>query len=142
MQNLEASQEPKAGDIIEICYDGYLMESYPAQIGSVYSIRVVQQLEVDYVKYYFTVAEYGAYSIRYSTPHTSGGCSNADGSAFIPGEEIWLEGLDGLPNLCGVTVEALGKEGNILFSISIEDKEENRQVNTAASGGWIIRPGD
>ena len=88
------------------------------------------------------VAEYGAYSIRYSTPHTSGGCSNADGSAFIPGEEIWLEGLDGLPNLRGVTVEALGKEGNILFSISVPDTEEYRYVNTAASGGWIVSRGD
>ena len=140
MQNLEAASEPKEGDIIEICYDGYLMESYPAQIGTVYSIRVAQQLEVDPVRYYLTVAEEGVYSIRYFTPRSSGGCRNAAGVAFRLGEQVWLEGLDGLPNLRGVTVEALGKEGNILFSISIEDKEENRDVNTAASGGWMIGP--
>jgi hypothetical protein len=140
MQNLEAASEPKEGEIIEICYDGYLMESYPAQIGTVYSIRVAQQLEVDPVRYYLTVAEEGVYSIRYFTPRSSGGCLNAAGVAFRLGEQVWLEGLDGLPNLRGVTVEALGKEGNILFSISIEDKEENREVNTAASGGWIIGP--
>lgn len=132
----------KIGDILEIHYDGNLMETYPAQIGTVYSIRVAQQLEVDYGKYYYTIAEYGVYSIAYSTPQSSGGCSNADGSAFLPGEEIWLEGLDGLPNLRGVTVEALGKEGNILFSISVPDTEEYRDVNTAASGGWIVSRGD
>ena len=142
MQNMEPSPEPRVGDILQIHYDGYLMETYPAQIGTVYSIRVAQQLEVDYGKYYYTIAEYGVYSIAYSTPQSSGGCSNADGSAFLPGEEIWLEGLDGLPNLRGVTVEALGKEGNILFSISVPDTEEYRDVNTAASGGWIVSRGD
>lgn len=47
MKNMEPSPEPQVGDIVEICYDGYLEESDPAQIGTVYGIRVVQQLEAD-----------------------------------------------------------------------------------------------
>lgn len=33
----------QAGDLIEIEYNGGIMESYPAQLGEVYSIRVVPQ---------------------------------------------------------------------------------------------------
>ena len=33
----------QAGDVVEIEYDGSIMETYPAQLGKVYSIRVVTQ---------------------------------------------------------------------------------------------------
>ncbi len=33
----------QAGDVVEIEYDGSIMETYPAQLGNVYSIRVVTQ---------------------------------------------------------------------------------------------------
>lgn len=41
MQNMSPSPEPQAGDIIEIRYNGEIMETYPAKIGEVYSIRVI-----------------------------------------------------------------------------------------------------
>lgn len=42
MKNMAPSPEPEVGDILEIEYDGYIAESYPAQINNVYSIRVVE----------------------------------------------------------------------------------------------------
>ena len=42
MKNMNASPEPKVGDVLEIEYDGSIAESYPAQITNVYSISVVE----------------------------------------------------------------------------------------------------
>ncbi len=42
MKNMAPSPEPEVGDILEIEYDGYIAESYPAQINNVYSVRVVE----------------------------------------------------------------------------------------------------
>ena len=138
MEKLIGYPEPQVGDILEIKYDGYLAETYPAQIRTVYSIRVSQQHESNQRSYYLTVAEKGVYSIEYSSTLGSGGCQNADGSAFNQGEKVWLEGLDGLTDLRGVTVDALDEQGNVLCHISVEDTKENQYVNTASSEGWVI----
>lgn len=42
IQNMPPSPEPQVGDVVEIQYDGAIMESYPAQLGQVYRIRVVE----------------------------------------------------------------------------------------------------
>lgn len=42
IQNMPPSPEPQVGDVVEIQYDGAIMESYPAQLGQVYGIRVVE----------------------------------------------------------------------------------------------------
>lgn len=41
--NIPPSPEPQVGDIVEITYDGSILESYPAQFGTIYSMRVVSQ---------------------------------------------------------------------------------------------------
>ena len=41
--NMPPSPEPRVGDVIEITYDGSILESYPAQFGAIYSMRVVSQ---------------------------------------------------------------------------------------------------
>ena len=41
--NMPPSPEPRVGDVIEIAYDGSILESYPAQFGTIYSMRVVSQ---------------------------------------------------------------------------------------------------
>ena len=41
--NMPPSPEPRVGDVIEITYDGSILESYPAQFGTIYSMRVVSQ---------------------------------------------------------------------------------------------------
>ena len=58
--NMPPSPEPQVGDIVEITYDGVILESYPAQFGTVYSMRVVSQenppeieeLRVKYPEYF------------------------------------------------------------------------------------------
>lgn len=34
--------EPEVGDLIEITYNGSIMETYPAQLGEVYNIKIIQ----------------------------------------------------------------------------------------------------
>ena len=41
--NMPPSPEPRVGDIVEITYDGFILESYPGQFGTIYSMRVVSQ---------------------------------------------------------------------------------------------------
>lgn len=58
--NMPPSPEPQVGDIVEITYDGFILESYPAQFSNVHSIRVVSQensleiseLRVKYPEYF------------------------------------------------------------------------------------------
>lgn len=40
IRHMQSSNEPQVGDILTIAYDGSVMESYPAQLGQVYSIML------------------------------------------------------------------------------------------------------
>lgn len=42
IRDIPASQELQAGDNVEITYNGEILESYPAQLGEVYSINIVR----------------------------------------------------------------------------------------------------
>lgn len=43
LEHMDPSPEPQAGDIVEITYNGEILESYPAQLGAVYGITVAEQ---------------------------------------------------------------------------------------------------
>ena len=43
IRNAHPSQEPEIGDVIEIEYSGEILETYPARIADVYSIKVVAE---------------------------------------------------------------------------------------------------
>lgn len=87
--------ELQVGDIIEIEYNGTIMESYPAQLGEVYNITLVERAEaadmwdrIPMVKindklYYDTGAESTA----------EGRCGNMDGqiTSTVDGSEIPME---------------------------------------------------
>ena len=45
MKNLDSSLEPEVGDVIEITYDGVILEVYPARLHEVYNVRVVKEAE-------------------------------------------------------------------------------------------------
>lgn len=47
MKNMDPSLEPQAGDIIEIEYSGEILETYPARLHEVYSIRVVNEAKAE-----------------------------------------------------------------------------------------------
>lgn len=42
IEHMDASPEPQVGNIIEVFYDGSIEETYPAMLGTVYFVRVVE----------------------------------------------------------------------------------------------------
>ena len=44
MEDMGTSPEPEIGDIIEIAFDGVILETYPARIKEVYSISVIRDI--------------------------------------------------------------------------------------------------
>ena len=71
-------------------------------------------------------------------PNSSGGCEHADGSLYKKGERIWLENLDGYNDLRGITITALDKNGEIVWSASIPDGEENKGFTHLTQDDWAI----
>ena len=45
MENMNASPEPEVGDIIEVSYSGEILETYPARLSKVQSIKVITEAE-------------------------------------------------------------------------------------------------
>lgn len=133
--NIAPYPEPQIGDIIEIKYDGELLETYPVQLNEVYSIRVLQEADR---KYYLTIGAEGVMRIEITAPNTSGGCQLADGSAFKKGERVWLENLDGFADLRGLTITALNEKEEVVWSASIPDIEENKGFTHLTLDGWTI----
>ena len=89
-------------------------------------------------KYYLTIGAEGVKSIELTMPNSSGGCENADGSLFKKGERIWLENLDGYSDLCGLTITALGENGEIIWTASVPDEEENKGFTHLVNDDWEI----
>lgn len=151
MMNMSPSLEPEVGDIIVIEYIGEILETYPAQLRTVCRIHVVGESEptygyehvsAEFPEYYLTIPIDGVYRIEISGPDHSGGCSNADGTAFKCGEEIYLEPLDGMKDLRGITVTALDEDGFTVFSVSVADKEDSEPINIITCDDWIIAPAE
>ena len=94
------------------------------------------------LQYYLTVGAEGVKSIELSMPHSSGGCENADGSLFKKGERIWLENLDGYSDLRGLTITALGENGEIIWTASIPDNDENEGFTHLTQDGWTLALGE
>ena len=83
-------------------------------------------IEDEISKFYLTIGSEGVKSIKLSMPNSSGGFENVDGSLLKKGERIWLENLDGYTDLRGLTITALGENGEIIWTASIPDEEENK----------------
>ena len=232
IRNAHPSPEPEIGDVIEIEYSGEILETYPARITEVFSIRVVKEAETwalipmvmvngtlyldtgyesdaiertdhfdgeitsqvdgserpsvddqsnfgtgygyqygktegtielfmngkwwifateearqkiqfpatedELSKFYLTIGAEGVKSIELTMPSSSGGCENADGSLFKKGERIWLENLGGYSDLCGLTITALGENGEIIWTASVPDEEENKGFTHLVNDDWEI----
>lgn len=48
IQNMESSPEPQVGDVIEVEYDGGILETYPASLENIIYISVVEQRDTGY----------------------------------------------------------------------------------------------
>lgn len=232
IRNAHPSPEPEIGDVIEIEYSGEILETYPARITEVFSIRVVKEAETwalipmvmvngtlyldtgyesdaiertdhfdgeitsqvdgskrpsvddqsnfgtgygyqygktegtielfmngkwwifateearqaiqfpaaedEPSKFYLTIGAEGVERIALSMPNASGGCVNADGSLFKKGERIWLDNLDGYADLRGLTITALGENGEIIWTASVPDEEENKGFTHLVNDDWEI----
>ena len=232
IRNVHPSPEPEIGDVIEIEYSGEILETYPARITEVFSIRVVKEAETwalipmvmvngtlyldtgyesdaiertdhfdgeitsqvdgserpsvddqsnfgtgygyqygktegtielfmngkwwifateearqaiqfpatedEPSKFYLTIGSEGVKCIALSMPNASGGCENADGSLFKKGERIWLDNLDGYADLRGLTITALGENGEIIWTASVPDEEENKGFTHLVNDDWEI----
>lgn len=95
-------------------------------------------IENEFSKFYLTIGAEGVKSIELTMPNASGGCENADGSLFKKGERIWLENLDGYTDLRGLTITALGENGEIIWTASIPDEEENKGFTHLVNDDWEI----
>lgn len=134
MKNMNPSPEPEVGDILEIEYNGEILETYPAQLSEVYHIEVIHEFE----RYFLTIGADHVKSIELTMPYSSGGCANADGSLYKKGERIWLEPLDGYDDLRGLTITALAENGEIVWTASIPDTEENEGFTHLKDDDWDI----
>ena len=93
--------------------------------------------------YYLLIGADGVESIEVSGPNSSGGAVNADGSNFKKGEKIWLEHLQGVTDLRGYSITAYGKNGKVIYSLSIPVGATNDEViNAVSGGGWLLTPAD
>ena len=91
--------------------------------------------------YILVIGADGVKSIEVSTTKTSGGVVNADGSAFKSGERVWLEPLQGVTDLRGITITALGAEGEIIYEFSVpEDATDVEIADIVGSDPWLLVP--
>ena len=95
-------------------------------------------IEDELSKFYLTIGAEGVKSIELTMPNASGGCESADGSLFKKGERIWLENLDGYTDLRGLTITALGENGEIIWTASVPDEEENKGFTHLVNDDWEI----
>ena len=95
-------------------------------------------IEDELSKFYLTIGAEGVKSIELTMPNASGGCENADGSLFKKGERIWLENLDGCTDLRGLTITALGENGEIIWTASIPGEDENQGFTHLVNDDWKI----
>ena len=89
-------------------------------------------------QYYLTIGAEGVKSIELSMPNSSGGVENADGSLLKKGERIWLEMIDGYSDLRGLTITALGENGETIWTASVSDEEENKGFSHLVNDDWEI----
>ena len=96
--------------------------------------------------YYLLIGDEGVASIqvlKVSGASTSGGVMHADGSVFRVGEKVWLEQLQGVTDLRGITITALGAESEIIYEFSVpEDASEEVIADIVGSDPWLLVPTD
>lgn len=107
VRHMEASPEPLVDDVIEIEYDGTIMESYPAQLGEIYNIRVVDTpMEENLITFTGQITDNTA---DFKNPTIS--VKPVDGT--LPYGQIYFqlpEGEEKWGNMVGTTVEIVCSE--------------------------------
>ena len=92
-------------------------------------------------RYFLTIGEEGVVRFEVSTPSSSGGFQKANGAAYKKGDRVWLESLDGCKDLRGVEITALDKDGEIIWTASVPDTEDNVGFTHLRIDDWEITEG-
>lgn len=93
--------------------------------------------------YYLVIGADGVSSIQITAKDTSGGVIHADSSSFQKGEKVWLEPLDGITDLRGISITAFGSDGEILYLLSVpEGLPDTEVINLINSDSWLLVPED
>lgn len=111
-----------------------LDESKCKEINKIFGIT--QDLELE--RFYLTIGAEGVKTIELTMPNSIDACENEDGSLFKKGDRILLECLDGYKDLRGVSIRALGENGEILWTASIPDGEDNAGFTYLGNDDWNI----
>jgi len=91
--------------------------------------------------YYLLIGADGVESVEISLPNSGGGIVNADGSPFKQGEKLWLEHLQGVTDLRGLKIVALGADGEVVYALSVPENATDAEIiNTVGGDGWLIVP--
>ncbi len=91
--------------------------------------------------YYLLIGAEGVESIEVSGLNTSGGVVNADESPFKKGEKVWLESLQGVTDLRGYSITAFGKNGKVIYALSIpQDASNDKVINLVSNDSWLLAP--
>ena len=91
--------------------------------------------------YYLLIDDEGVMSIEISGSYFSGGALNADGSAFKVGEKVWLEQMQGITDLRGITITAIGEENEIIYEFSVPENATTEMVaEMVESDPWLLVP--
>ena len=85
----------QTGDIVEIVYNGEILESYPAQLGEVYKITLMEQIKADAMQDRIPMVRIDGrlYCDTGRESTVSGRCGNLDGeiTSTVEGTEIPVE---------------------------------------------------
>jgi len=111
-----------------------LDESKCKEINNIFGIT--QDLELE--RFYLTIGAEGVKTIELTMPNSIDACENEDGSLFKKGDRILLECLDGYKDLRGVSIRALGENGEILWTASIPDGEDNAGFTHLRNNDWNV----
>lgn len=92
-------------------------------------------------RYFLTVGAEGVVRFEVSTSSASGGFQKANGAAYKKGDRVWLESLDGCKDLRGLEITAFDKDGEVIWTASVPDTEENVGFTHLKQDDWEITDG-
>lgn len=101
----------------------------------------ISEFEED--RYYLLIGAEGVTSVEVSALDSSGGVIKADGSVFRQGEKVWLEQLQGVRNLRGITITAFGTDGDLLYNFSVPANASSEVImEMVENDSWLLVPTD
>ena len=91
--------------------------------------------------YYLMIGAEGVAYIEVSGPASSSEVIRADGSAFRVGEKVWLEHLQGVTDLRGISIMAFKADGEVIYGLAVPENASGEKVSDIiGSNPWLLVP--